>query len=224
MATSQTYLDFDAELFAFFNYIITAQAAERLRVSEQQIEELGDFYSEWINQYYTYLSPERRTLAVIRKIRDLHKTGTRLLGELRRLIVANPSANILASDRVNLRIPERQLPHRIIAATDAPEHIFIRAAPRVVTLATINTITPGGDNRAMPKDQKCLRIEIAVLDDPEAQPTDSDFYRRITVNRMRFNLKFEQAEQGKIGFIRSAWETRSGKVGPVCRPFRFNIL
>ena len=76
----------------------------------------------------------------------------------------------------------------------------------------------------MPKDQKYLHIDIAVLDDPAAVPTNDDYSRHLTSNTMRFSLQFSEEDSGKIGYIRSQWATRTGILGPFSDPFRFNIL
>ena len=60
-------------------------------------------------------------------------------------------------------------------------HTIYRAAPRLITIQTENTLALG------------------------------------TTGKMRFSIEFSEAERGKIGYIRSAWETRAG-------PVRFNII
>ena len=69
-----------------------------------------------------------------------------------------------------------------------------------------------------------MQIDIAVLDDIDAHPTDNDFIRHITTGKMRFRIEFDEADRGKIGYIRSTWETRAGKLNPRSDPVRFNII
>ena len=223
--TTRSYAQRIAVIIALIDYLTDmaggpSPEALRLGITIEQITALRLLYVAAAAVFVRYNSPETKTSAVVKEMREASKAMWDNFLELRRIIVANPTEKT-PLDRESFLIsePSARTPSKIPIETVIPTLVY--AKPRTVTVRGARIGPEAGQLKNLKNASLVTMFFVQAAGAPEPAFTAYQLWRTTTKNRV--TLTFLPSQIGDEVWIVMAFKNAAGR-GPWSRAIRFIII
>jgi len=198
--------------------------AERLGVSEEQLDALTAQQSAWETVYARYIDPNTRTRAVIMQARAVYEASMEMMRALQQQIKNNAEVTLTGDDHTALGIhKDKETRTRVPVQTVPPKVTVHVIMPRQTTFRAIYPDSRGDAHRRMPA-YNSVMFKVAYTAAGAPAPADAAYDHIGMSGRTVFTVVAPEATPaGAQGFIKCCYVNSRGEAGPDSEPVKFIV-
>ena len=172
--------------------------------------------------FVRYNSPETKTSAVVKEMREASQAMWDAYLAMRRLVVANP-IDKTPLDRESFLIPEPSARTPSTIPEDAPLPVGLIWSPRKAVIEGQGQTTASVNRLGLPNKQKTWLVAKWGFAPQGTDPATVSLVETKVIGRSRLTIELEADKAGMVLFIQMAYRSNAGR-GPWSRIVQLNVV
>ncbi len=212
MVLSAKYLEFHIRFMILVPYV--TENAERLKLPEEFIELLDDYWENWGEEFNGYISPLTQYLS---DISTQYATCFEFLAGLRTRLKSDTRIKLNTGDKEFLQINDNTKSVGKIPVTGfAPSLACIFQTIRMVRFFAFDPTHP--HKKKKPEGAGFIGIMIAYINQGEPAPKPDDYRRQLPEKKSIFEIAYSADKAKMILYIKVYYVSPTGEAGKESKP------